>query len=487
MDILPSFDAVRVLAVGDLMLDRFVEGGVKRISPESPVPIVEHRETRNVAGGAANVARNIASLGGRCSLVGLLGEDGAGAELQALLTADPHVQLVPIRDPSRATTEKIRFVAHGQHMLRMDRETVMPASPAVETEILARVRSELAGHDVLVLSDYAKGTLTERVVVAAIAMAKAAGIPVVVDPKSASFARYAGATVVTPNVAEAMLATGLPIDADPSAEEAGRRMIEASGLDAVLLTRAERGMSLVSRDQSTVHIPATARDVFDVVGAGDTVAATLSLAIGAGLDLESAARAANAAAGIVVGKRGTATVHHAELVEAMMSDNRRSLGTSSKIMDLKGVLATRFEWAADGLECGFTNGCFDILHAGHVRMLEQARSRCDRLIVALNSDASVTRLKGAGRPINPERDRAEVLAALAAVDMVLVFHEDTPFDVIAALGPDILIKGADYKPHEIVGADVVVARGGRVETIELLNGRSTSGTIARAREKTAAI
>ena len=483
MEVIPSFNYVRVLAVGDLMLDRFVEGAVRRISPESPVPIVEHRETRNVPGGAANVARNIASLGGTCTLIGLVGDDVAGAELEGLLASSPQIRLVAIRDPGRVTTEKTRFVAHGQHMLRMDRETARPASPAMEAEILGHLALELPAHGVLVLSDYAKGTLTENLAIAAIAMATAAGVPVVVDPKSASFARYSGATVVTPNVGEAMLTTGQQIDDDRSADSAGRKMIAMAGLDAVLLTRAERGMSLIARDRSAIHIPATARDVFDVVGAGDTVAATLALALGARLDLESAARAANAAAGVVVGKRGTATASHAELVEAMMSGNRRALGTRAKIMDMPGACAARVEWARDGLECGFTNGCFDILHAGHVRLLEQARSRCDRLVVGLNGDASVGRLKGAGRPINPVQDRAEVLAALAAVDLVVIFDEDTPIEIITALGPDILMKGADYQTHEIVGADVVTVGGGRVETIALFDGRSTSRTIARVEER----
>lgn len=479
---LPDFDAVRVLCVGDVMLDRFVHGRVSRISPESPVPIIQVGATESVPGGAANVGRNISALGGRCTLVGAVGRDPVGGELAALLSACGRIDPVLVIDTSRPTIEKTRFVAHGQHLLRADREEAGDVSAEAGRDIVARIAERIAAHDVLILSDYAKGVLTDAVIAAVIDLARRAGVPVVVDPKSARLGRYAGATVVTPNATEATLATGIDITEDADAERAGRAALDASGIENILLTRSERGMTLVSRDGHAAHLPASAREVFDVVGAGDTVVATVALCLAAGLELGEAARVANAAAGLVVGKHGTATVNRTELADELSRLSRIGLSPSLvKVVTTDHAMLQREQWERDGLTVGFTNGCFDILHVGHVSILEFARAQCDRLIVGVNSDASVARLKGPTRPINREDDRSRILGAFGFVDAVVVFDDDTPYKLIAQLQPDVLVKGSDYTVEQVIGHDIVQARGGRVVTFDLVPGRSTTGIIARAK------
>lgn len=478
---LPDFDAVRVLCVGDVMLDRFMSGRVQRISPESPVPIILLDAETSVPGGAANVGRNVSALGGRCTLIGCVGEDAAARELERALTQCGRITPVLVAEPHRPTIEKTRFVAHGQQLLRADRERPGDIDPATGEAIVARVRELVAEHDVLVLSDYAKGVLTDTVVAGAIAAARQAGVPVVVDPKSARLVRYAGASVVTPNAGEARAATGIDPAEDADAERAGAAALAAAPVDAILLTRAERGMSLIRRDAAPVHLPASARDVFDVVGAGDTVIATLALCLGAGLDLEEAARAANAAGGVVVGKHGTATLTRTELHEELVRLSRSGLSSPlAKLADRALAIDQVGRWRRDGLSVGFTNGCFDILHVGHVGLLDFARGQCDRLVVALNTDASVRRLKGPTRPVNTEGDRALLIGALATVDLVVLFDEETPAALIDALEPDVLVKGSDYSVEQVVGGASVIARGGRVALFDLVPGRSTTGTIARA-------
>lgn len=483
MNLPGQFSRVGVLCVGDVMLDRFVGGAVHRISPESPVPVLSMADTKVLAGGAANVARNITALGGRCTLVGVVGVDAAAADLIAALGEPAGItqRLVSVAD--RPTTEKTRFVAQGQHMLRADREVTTPVDAATETALLALVEAELLGHQVLVLSDYAKGVLTDRVVTGAIRLAERAGIPVVVDPKSPDVTRYRGARVITPNLRELRQASGIDPDDDAQTIAAATHLLDNAGIGAVLVTRAEKGMTLVDRNAPALHVPARARQVADVVGAGDTVVATLALAIGAGGSLAEAATLANAAAGIVVGKRGTATVSRAELISEIEAAYGRGVVPSSvKIYDRAGAQDAAAGWRRDGLRIGFTNGCFDILHVGHLSLLEYSRMQCDRLVVGVNADASVRRLKGPDRPINTDRDRARMLASLAVVDAVAIFDEDTPLDLIAALQPDVLVKGADYELSQIVGADLVTARGGEVLRFGLVPERSTSAILARARQ-----
>lgn len=479
MNQIEKLSAAKVLCIGDVMLDRFISGSVKRISPESPVPVLSVQRSATVPGGAANVARNIASLGGQCTLLSVVGEDEVAHELTRAIEAVQGLKAKLLRQPGRPTSEKIRFVAQGQHMLRTDTETSDVISHELEESLLAAVEALLPGHDVLVLSDYAKGVLTDRVVAGAIRLAKSRGLPTVVDPKSAQMARYAGATVVTPNAKEVLDATGIdPTENNELAIQAGRNLIEIAHLENVLVTRAHRGMTLVPAKAEATHIAASAREVFDVVGAGDTVVATLALSLGVGHTMEVAAMLANTAAGIVVGKRGTATVSQTELRDALQQEAHGGLKQlHDKIVTLTEAKALVESWRRDGYKVGFTNGCFDILHIGHLSILNFARAHSGRLIVGVNSDASVKRLKGATRPVNAEDDRALLLAGMAAVDAVVLFEEDTPLNVIDGLQPDVLIKGADYTVDRIVGADVVLSRGGQVLTCELVPGRSTSNVV----------
>jgi len=470
---------VRVLCVGDVMLDRFVSGQVKRISPESPVPVLSISGTQSFPGGAANVARNIASLGGLCTLVSVVGEDAAARELSGALAEIDGLRCEFCVTADRQTSEKIRFVAHGgQHMLRADAEATEPISPSTARMVVDAVSTLVSEHDVMVLSDYAKGLLTDEVVRECIDLARSRHLPVVVDPKSKNLRRYAGATVITPNSKEVMDATGIDPADDALAETAGAAIMRSADVQAVLLTRAQRGMTLVGVGRPAVHIEASAREVFDVVGAGDTVIATLSLALGARLELTQAARLANLAAGIVVGKRGTATVTQTELADEMLRLTQGSLqGLRNKILSRESVVELARTWRKNGFKVGFTNGCFDLLHVGHLSLLTYSRQSCGRLIVAVNSDASVRRLKEPGRPINSETDRAMVLAALSVVDAVVVFGEDTPLAMIEELNPDVLVKGADYTIENIVGAAHVQSYGGRVLTCELTPGTSTSRVV----------
>lgn len=476
---------VRVLCIGDVMLDRFVSGHVKRISPESPVPVLSISGTRSFPGGAANVARNVASLGGSCCVVSVVGKDPTAEELRHILRGIDGIACEFVVDPDRPTSEKIRFVAQGQHLLRTDVEMAAPLDASTARRVIEAIERLVPAHDVLILSDYAKGLLTDEVIQAAVRAAGAHGLPIVVDPKSKDLRRYAGATLITPNSKEALEATGIdPTEDDREAERAGRSILRSTGVGAVLLTRAHRGMTLVQSGEAAMHIQASAREVFDVVGAGDTVIATVSLALGAEFDLSEAARLANAAAGIVVGKSGTATVTQTELADEVARFEAGTLNAlRAKIMSREEIIGLANTWRRNGFKVGFTNGCFDILHVGHLSLLSFSKQNSGRLIVAVNSDASVKRLKEPGRPINPEYDRAMVLAGLAAVDAVVIFEEDTPLECITQLNPDVLIKGADYALENIVGADHVLARGGRVLRCELVRGKSTSAVVDQLRGK----
>jgi D-beta-D-heptose 7-phosphate kinase/D-beta-D-heptose 1-phosphate adenosyltransferase len=481
-DHVQDFAGVRVLCVGDVMLDRFIQGAVKRISPESPVPIFSTEHENAVPGGAGNVARNIFSLGAAVTIVGVVGKDDAARELMAgLASTSIRAFLLPCAD--RPTTEKTRFVSQGQHVFRVDREKADPISPASVSEILQHVQSLIGDHDAVVLSDYAKGVLTPDLVAAVIGLASAAGKPVIVDPKSRDLAKYAGATLITPNAAEMQAATGIDPATDDAAAAAGRLALNlATGIGAVLITRGAKGMTLVARGAEAVHIESAVREVYDVVGAGDTVVATAAVALGAGIPLAAAMRIANAAAGIVVGKRGTAVVSPDELLMELrhqrLGFERRGQPIMLTADDARRYAAAR---RVEGKKVGFTNGVFDILHPGHISMLQFSRDACDCLIVGLNTDASVKRLKGPDRPINNENDRAIVLGALGMVDVVVLFGADTPIDLIHAIEPDVLIKGADYILSAVVGADFVLSYGGTVLLAELVPGVSSTGTIAKAR------
>jgi D-beta-D-heptose 7-phosphate kinase/D-beta-D-heptose 1-phosphate adenosyltransferase len=471
-----------VLCVGDLMLDEFVYGEVSRISPEAPAPVIAVQRSETDIGGAGNVARNIASLGARCIFVGLIGDDEAGKTLKAELARESLIESVLVCDPGRPTTRKVRFVSEhfSTHMLRADWELAQPASAGVEQQLIDAILPLLPRSDIVLLSDYAKGVLTARVIRNVIDAARKLGKRVIVDPKSANLAIYRGATLIKPNRKEFAEATRSRADSENSIAEAAQDVIQLADCEAVLVTQGERGMTLVSRRGETLHVPGLPVKVRDVSGAGDTVAAALALALAAGADWETALRVANAAAAVAVSKKGAAIVTSSELRRRILP--HAFLAAEEKITAAGGDLDPHLlEWRKQGLRIGFTNGCFDILHPGHVKVLTAARAACDRLIVGLNSDASVKRLKGEGRPVQDERARAEVLAALEAVDLVAIFEEDTPLRLITQIRPSVLVKGGDYTREQVVGHEIVEAGGGEVLLVDVLPGFSTTSLVKRAR------
>ncbi len=428
-------------------------------------------------GGAANVALNVAALGGCSVLAGVVGDDEAGRELARLLREAPGIEPGLVVAPGRPTTAKTRFLAGGQQLMRLDEETSAPVCGAVAEALLSSVSDALPSCDIVVLSDYAKGVLSDSVLAAVLDRAAAAGRAVIADPKRPDFRAYRGVAVLTPNEAEVRFATHIEAADDTDADRAGRRALEMTGGGAVLVTRAARGLTLVERDSPAVHIASRARAVADVSGAGDTLVAALAVALAAGAGLSEAATLANITAGIAVGKPGTAPVARAELLAALRL--KALAATDNKRAERAEAAERVAAWRADGLRVGFTNGCFDLIHPGHVRLLNAARAACDRLVVALNTDASVRRLKGPDRPVQLEEARATVMASLAAVDLVVLFDEATPLALIETLRPDVLVKGADYRLDQVVGAEQVRAMGGRVLLVDLQAGHSTSATIQR--------
>ena len=473
-----------VLCVGDVMLDEFVYGDVTRISPEAPTPVLAVQRSVIQIGGAGNVARNIAALGAQCILVSLIGNDDAGLTLtDALGKFDGLIVPDLVIDKARQTTRKVRFVSehHSAHLMRADWETTAPTSAQSEGAIIAYAETAMPQAGAVMLSDYAKGTLTPRVIRAIIDAARRYGKPVVVDPKGHDYSVYRGATLITPNRQELGAAVHRPVTTEAEIAKAAAELARLVESEAVLVTRSEEGMTLHIEGHAPIHIPAYPVKIRDVSGAGDTVAAVMAVLLAMQAPFESAMRAANAAAAVVVGKRGTATVSLAELRHRILP--AASLAPEDKIVFDWSVLDERLaEWRKHGLRIGFTNGCFDLLHRGHIKLLAEARSACDRLVVGLNSDASTMRLKGNGRPINPAEGRAEVIAALEAVDLVVVFEEDTPLELIKRVRPAVLVKGADYTREEVVGGDVVEAAGGTVMLVDLVPGHSTTGLVRRSAE-----
>ena len=469
---IPAYAGARVLVVGDVMLDRYWSGPCSRISPEAPVPVVRVDELEDRPGGAGNVALNIAGLGGRARLMGVVGADEAGAALGHQLAA-AGVDCDFIEAPGSATITKLRALAQSQQLLRLDFEDGFAGfDPALLAE---RVATALDEADVLLLSDYGKGALRE--VQGLIALARERGVPVVVDPKGSDFARYRGATLITPNFGEFAAVVGHCADESEIARRAEvlRRELD---LQALLVTRSEKGMSLFRAGGEALHQPTHAREVYDVTGAGDTVIATLAASLAAGTGLADAVQLANLAAGVVVGKLGTATLSAEELRRASLAHAPLRRGVS----DEDALAALLDQARAAGERIVLTNGCFDILHAGHVAYLSQARALGDRLIVAVNDDASVRRLKGADRPVNRVGMRMAVLAGLEAVDWVLPFAEDTPARLIQRLLPDVLVKGGDYRPEDIAGGAAVIANGGEVRVLDFIDGCSTSAIIEAIRK-----
>jgi D-beta-D-heptose 7-phosphate kinase/D-beta-D-heptose 1-phosphate adenosyltransferase len=423
------------------------------------------------------VARNIAALGAQCALLGVVGEDTSAEQLRAQLALSPTIQARLISDPSRPTSLKTRYVADGQQVMRADWERTDPLSLDAADQLLSQFASAIAEADIVVLSDYAKGVLSDFVVREAISIARQANKRVIVDPKSRDLTRYAGATLLTPNRLELQSACGSECITDAQVAHGAEIVLRQRICDALVVTRGKEGMSVIGSDGSVVHLPTEARQVFDVSGAGDTVIATLALGMACGGTIVESASVANIAAGIVVGKSGTATVTPAEVMATMPLFGRHV--DPSKIYSIESVWPLVREWRERGLKIAFTNGCFDLLHPGHISLLDQARRSADRLIVGLNADVSVRRLKGPQRPIQGEVARATVLAAVKSVDAVVIFTNDTPLELIKRLEPDVLVKGADYTVDTVVGADEVLSRGGRVVLAQIVAGHSTSATVNR--------
>ncbi|MDR3416339.1 MAG: bifunctional D-glycero-beta-D-manno-heptose-7-phosphate kinase/D-glycero-beta-D-manno-heptose 1-phosphate adenylyltransferase HldE [Nevskia sp.] len=471
---LPEFDRARVLVAGDVMLDRYWQGPTSRISPEAPVPVVRIQKDETRPGGAANVALNVAGLGGRARLLGVVGRDDAAEQLRREVVARG-VEPLFVQAAQRPTITKLRVLSRHQQLIRLDFEESLSQVGAFNRfDFLERFRAALDEAQVVILSDYGKGTLAD--VSDLIAAARRGGRAVLIDPKGNDWRPYRGATLITPNLAELEAVVG-PCPDQASIVAKGGALRDELGLEALLVTRSEQGMTLLVPGHEPLHLPTEAREVFDVTGAGDTVIATLGAALAAGHDFAHAARVANLAAGIVVGKLGTATVSSAELARAMRRTHDEDSGVLSEEQLLEYVATAR----AQGQVVVMTNGCFDLLHVGHVRYLEAARKLGDVLIVAVNDDDSVKRLKGPSRPVNQVADRMRVLAALKCVDWVVPFGEDTPRRLISRVLPDLLVKGGDYKPEQVAGYEEVTANGGQVVILDFHAGYSTTGMIERTR------
>jgi len=472
-----SFEKVRVLVVGDIMLDRYIWGKVRRISPEAPVPVVKMHRTTETLGGAGNVAGNLAGLGCTVSVVGICGTDQTAVPLKRLLEKKNITHRL-VEDPSRPTITKTRIMAHKQQVLRLDEEDAQVLVPEIIQQVKTYIAEEMGRCQVVILSDYGKGlfaskTLTQEI----IGFAHNQGVPVLVDPKGTQWQRYHGATCITPNTNELEAVVGSALEEDESLLISSACEIRSRyEVDWLLVTRGAKGMCLIGGNGESLLIPAQAREVYDVSGAGDTVIASLAAALASGQPFDKAAEMANLAAGIVVGKLGTQPILISEFSTALrLSDQQRYFPYSAaKMSALDAALVKVQEWKDSGDTIVFTNGCFDLLHPGHISLLYQARALGRRLIIGLNTDASIQRLKGSGRPILSENDRAAMLSALECVDLVVHFDDDTPLNLIGAIQPHILVKGSDYKPEEVVGKEVVESYGGCVRLVDLVEGYSTT-------------
>ncbi|SMF69445.1 D-glycero-beta-D-manno-heptose 1-phosphate adenylyltransferase [Pseudobacteriovorax antillogorgiicola] len=474
--------SARVVVVGDLILDEYLDGSVNRISPEAPVPVHLVQSSTATAGGAANVARNIQLVGGYCSIAGVCGNDGAADQLKQILKADD-VDIKNIEtDLDRPTVRKTRITANHQQLVRIDWEEVRPISQDLQERLLSRVK-ELSC-DALLVSDYGKGSLPPEFLKQLISYAREQGVPVVVDPKGKDYSGYAGADLITPNYKEACEALGLDSNQNWDPEMLASKLKERFDLKNILVTLGAKGMLGLTADGVVHHLAAVKREVFDVSGAGDTVVSIMALAMGSQTGFPEAMRLANLAAGCVVEKWGTQPITKSDLLAALDETTRHDFGwhaTGRKIMDRASLKNEILNIQDQGRKIVFTNGCFDLLHAGHIAYLEEARSLGHGLVIGVNSDQSVRQLKGESRPIIPCEQRLALLAALECVDYVVSFDEETPAQLIQDLMPDVLVKGADYELHEIVGADTVTAAGGKVERIAFVDGLSTSDIVRRVK------
>jgi len=465
-----------VLIVGDVMLDRYIYGTVTRISVEAPVPILAIEREVALPGGPGNVLRNVTALGAAAAFITVVGDDEAGSALTALVGGQANVEPWLLVQGGRTTTQKTRYIAKGNQMFRADREQTDPIHPRLAERLVRIAVDAMAATSVTVLSDYGKGVLSGDVPTQLVAAARAAGRILIVDPRGVDFARYTGADIVMPNRPELAAATGMPVDTETGIVAAAIVLRERFGFGAVIVTRGNDGMTLVDAD-GVRHFPAEAAEVYDTSGSGDTALATLAAAVAAKLPLAVAVRLANIAAGVVVGKVGSAVAREAELLAAV-SPERSAI---RKVVSMEEAAELAERWRYRGWRVGFTNGCFDLLHPGHLHLLDAGRARCDRLIVGVNSDGSARRLKGPMRPAQSQDARAAILASLASVDSVCIFDDDTPERLIRAVRPDVLITGGDDGVEEAFGADLVREWGGKVTVADVLPGHSTRATLERIR------
>jgi len=461
---------MKILVIGDIMLDEYIIGEVTRVSPEAPVPIVRVTQRRETLGGAANVAANIAALDTEVTLLGLIGRD-TGGEKFAKLAESKHISFKPIYYAERSTIVKTRIIGNKHQLVRIDDEQSSDVTEDEETALLTEFEKNISGMSIVVISDYGKGTCTEKVCQSIIGLAKKYKIRVLVDPKSANWKIYCGAYLIKPNRKEFDEAVGFSVSDNDFYNQA-QNLSKKYNIENVLVTKAEHGMSLISGER-TLNILSEVKEVYDVSGAGDTVMATLAVYLSDGRDLQYAVEIANTAAGIAVGKFGTYAVKSDELNDKLYGNIRKKM--------IKNIPEYVREAKENGAKIVFTNGCFDILHTGHIELLRQAKRLGDILIVGLNSDSSVKRLKGETRPINNEIERSDVLSELSCVDAIVIFDEDTPYNLIKSISPNILVKGGDYTDKTIIGADIVKSSGGKVVIIPLVEGKSTSAMIKKAR------
>lgn len=469
-----------ILVVGDVMLDKFMYGQVDRISPEAPIPVMRYVREIAMLGGAGNVVRNLVSLKQRADLIAVIGSDPAGFDVAKQLSQDEAITPNLLTDKDRPTTIKTRFIAGIQQVLRCDVERAEALSLAMEEQVLTRLRLAIPQVSAIILSDYAKGVLTNKVIAECITLGKKLGKPIIIDPKGRDYSRYEGADVVTPNRKELAEASGAAIKTVDDAIRASQQLIAKHKFGAVLAKLGGDGVCLIEAGKEPHHIKATAREVYDVSGAGDTVIAAFATALAAGMPLRLAAHVSNEAGSIVVGKVGTATVTIDELIRNLRQAEDSEV--HDKVLSQNKAIEVVERWRRQGLNVGFTNGCFDLIHPGHISILQQSRKACDRLVVGLNSDVSVKRLKGPERPVQNEKARATVLATLNPVDLVVIFGEDTPLELIKALRPNVLVKGADYTIDTVVGAKEVQSWGGQVVLADLVEGQSTTNTIKKLKQ-----
>jgi len=464
-----------ILCIGDIMLDIFVQGSVSRISPEAPIPVFKYIHEHSLLGGVGNVVRNLEGLEVPSILIGLLGDDDAAQTLEGLIQTSSFIFPEFLKCPHFKTTQKTRFIAGAHQLLRVDKELPEGILPEHSKALEQKILEYLPSSNIIVLSDYSKGVLSKDLLIPLIKEARFNKKTIIVDPKGKDYSRYKGSTLLTPNRQELHLATDLPTDTDEECIFAAHKIRKDHDIETVLVTRGGQGMTLVTQNDA-VHFAASNLEVFDVSGAGDTVVAVLSAALNEGVSLEVAVQMANTAGGIVVGKVGTAAIEKQELQDALQHQHVLS---PQKICSLSQAIDLRIKWQRRGLKVGFTNGCFDLLHPGHLHVLQESKTQCDRLIVGLNKDSSIKNLKGEKRPIQGEDARALILAALEVVDCIILFEEKTPYNLIINLKPDVLIKGADYTVETVVGSSEVMSYGGKVHLVSLIPGQSTTNLVKK--------